>query len=162
MADISPAPSNPPQTGTKPVIVARGVRKHYGSIHAVDGVNLEVQEGELFGLIGHNGAGKSTMFKMMLGLIPVTSGEIRIDGAPGESDACHCGQCHRQSGHDVASVNVPQGASSGERRGAHHLVPFLRTRAPRLLFGLRLGPVPAPAAGPPSRKRVARKSSNSG
>lgn len=82
MADISPAPSNPPQTGTKPVIVARGVRKHYGSIHAVDGVNLEVQEGELFGLIGHNGAGKSTMFKMMLGLIPVTSGEIRIDGAP--------------------------------------------------------------------------------
>lgn len=82
MADISPAPSNPPQTGTKPVIVARGVRKHYGSIHAVDGVDLEVQEGELFGLIGHNGAGKSTMFKMMLGLIPVTSGEIRIDGAP--------------------------------------------------------------------------------
>lgn len=50
MADISPAPSNPPQTGTKPVIVARGVRKHYGSIHAVDGVDLEVQEGELFGL----------------------------------------------------------------------------------------------------------------
>ncbi|ENO75844.1 ABC transporter [Thauera sp. 63] len=64
------------------MIVARGVRKHYGSIHAVDGVDLEVQEGELFGLIGHNGAGKSTMFKMMLGLIPVTSGEIRIDGAP--------------------------------------------------------------------------------
>jgi len=64
------------------VIVARGVRKHYGPIHAVDGVDLEVRSGELFGLIGHNGAGKSTMFKMMLGLIPLTAGEIRIDGAP--------------------------------------------------------------------------------
>jgi len=63
------------------VIVARGVHKHYGSIHAVDGVDLEIHAGELFGLIGHNGAGKSTLFKMMLGLIPTTAGEIRIDGA---------------------------------------------------------------------------------
>jgi Cu-processing system ATP-binding protein len=63
------------------VIVARGVKKHYGIIHAVDGVDLDVQAGELFGLIGHNGAGKSTMFKLMLGLIPASAGEIRIDGA---------------------------------------------------------------------------------
>ncbi len=81
MADISPAPTKPSQPGHLPVIVARGVRKHYGSIHAVDGVDLDVREGELFGLIGHNGAGKSTMFKMMLGLIPATAGELRIDGA---------------------------------------------------------------------------------
>ena len=78
MADISPARSD----AGAPVIVARGVHKHYGPIHAVDGVDLEVHSGELFGLIGHNGAGKSTMFKMMLGLIPLTAGEIRIDGAP--------------------------------------------------------------------------------
>ena len=78
MADISPARSD----AGAPVIVARGVHKHYGPIHAVDGVDLEVRSGELFGLIGHNGAGKSTMFKMMLGLIPLTAGEIRINGAP--------------------------------------------------------------------------------
>ena len=78
MADISPAQND----AGAPVIVARGVHKHYGPIHAVDGVDLEVRSGELFGLIGHNGAGKSTMFKMMLGLIPLTAGEIRIDGAP--------------------------------------------------------------------------------
>ncbi len=78
MADTSPAQN---EAGA-PVIVARGVRKHYGTIHAVDGVDLEVRSGELFGLIGHNGAGKSTLFKMMLGLIPQTAGEIRIDGAP--------------------------------------------------------------------------------
>ena len=78
MADTSPAQND----AGAPVIVARGVRKHYGPIHAVDGVDLEIRSGELFGLIGHNGAGKSTMFKMMLGLIPQTAGEIRIDGAP--------------------------------------------------------------------------------
>ena len=77
MADISPM-----QTETEPaLIVARGVHKHYGPIRAVDGVDLDIRPGELFGLIGHNGAGKSTMFKMMLGLTPPTSGEIRIDGA---------------------------------------------------------------------------------
>jgi len=72
----------PMQTETKPaVIIARGVYKHYGPIHAVDGVDLDIRAGELFGLIGHNGAGKSTLFKMMLGLIPATAGEIRIDAA---------------------------------------------------------------------------------
>jgi len=77
VADISPM-----QTETEPaLIVARGVHKHYGPIRAVDGVDLDIRPGELFGLIGHNGAGKSTMFKMMLGLTPPTSGDIRIDGA---------------------------------------------------------------------------------
>ena len=59
----------------------RGVSKHYGALQAVDGVDLDIPPGEIFGLIGHNGAGKSTLFKMMLGLVPVTQGEIRIGGA---------------------------------------------------------------------------------
>ncbi len=59
----------------------RGVSKHYGALQAVDGVDLDVPPGEIFGLIGHNGAGKSTLFKMMLGLVPVTRGDIRIGGA---------------------------------------------------------------------------------
>ena len=63
-----------------PAIEVRGVSKHYGAIHAVDGVDLRVEAGEIFGLIGHNGAGKSTLFKMMLGLTPLSSGEILIDG----------------------------------------------------------------------------------
>nr|MDP2189869.1 ABC transporter ATP-binding protein [Rhodoferax sp.] len=63
-----------------PAIQARGVAKHYGTVHAVDGVDLSVQRGEIFGLIGRNGAGKSTLFKMMLGLIAPSAGEILIDG----------------------------------------------------------------------------------
>jgi len=58
------------------------VHKRYGAIDAVNGVDLVIGAGELFGLIGHNGAGKTTLFKMMLGLLPATSGEIRIGGQP--------------------------------------------------------------------------------
>lgn len=61
-------------------IQVRGVSKHYGALHAVDGVDLNVQRGEIFGLIGHNGAGKSTLFKMMLGLTEPSAGEILING----------------------------------------------------------------------------------
>jgi len=69
------------------VIEVRGAVKHFGETHAVDGVDLTVQTGELFGLIGHNGAGKTTLFKMMLGLLPVTRGEIHIDGQPVRGEA---------------------------------------------------------------------------
>ncbi len=62
-----------------PVIEVCAVSKRFGAVQAVDGVDLVVGRGELFGLIGHNGAGKSTLFKMMLGLLPTSSGEIRID-----------------------------------------------------------------------------------
>ena len=64
------------------VISARAVTKHYGAVRAVDGIDLDIRRGELFGLIGHNGAGNSTLFKMMLGLILSTSGDIFIDNAP--------------------------------------------------------------------------------
>ncbi len=57
----------------------RGARKSFGDIRAVDGVDLDIEKGEIFGLIGHNGAGKSTLFKMLLGLIPATSGEIMVN-----------------------------------------------------------------------------------
>lgn len=64
------------------IVEGRHVTRHFGAIRAVDGVDLDILAGELFGVIGHNGAGKSTLFKMMLGLLPLTSGEIRIDGEP--------------------------------------------------------------------------------
>jgi Cu-processing system ATP-binding protein len=75
-------PASLPNTDAPvPAIALRGVVKHYGSVHAVDGVDLEVPRGEVFGLIGRNGAGKSTLFKLMLGLVTASAGEIRIQGA---------------------------------------------------------------------------------
>lgn len=64
------------------LISVRGAVKHFGEVRAVDGIDLDIERGEIFGLIGHNGAGKSTLFKLMLGLMAPSSGEIRVDGAP--------------------------------------------------------------------------------
>jgi Cu-processing system ATP-binding protein len=62
------------------VIEVKDAFKYYGEVLAVDGVTITVHRGETLGLIGHNGAGKSTLFRMMLGLIPLSSGDIRING----------------------------------------------------------------------------------
>lgn len=71
----------------KNVIEISAVTKRFGEVNAVAGVDLEIREGEIFGLIGHNGAGKSTLFKMMLGLLPVSSGGISIHGRPIHGEA---------------------------------------------------------------------------
>lgn len=64
------------------VIEVKDAFKYYGEVLAVDGVTLTVHRGETLGLIGHNGAGKSTLFRMMLGLIPLSSGAMHINGTP--------------------------------------------------------------------------------
>jgi len=56
------------------------VQKYFGARPAVLGLNLEVKAGEIFGLLGHNGAGKSTAIGMMLGQVWPTEGEVRICG----------------------------------------------------------------------------------
>ena len=55
---------------------------HYGASAAVDGVSLEVNEGELVTLIGTNGAGKTTTLRAISGLVPLTQGSITFDGHP--------------------------------------------------------------------------------
>lgn len=56
------------------------IRKQFGTQHAVEHLDLEVKRGEIFGLLGHNGAGKSTAIGMMLGQVWPTGGEVRICG----------------------------------------------------------------------------------
>ncbi len=56
------------------------IRKQFGAQHAVEQLDLEVKRGEIFGLLGHNGAGKSTAIGMMLGQVWPTAGEVRICG----------------------------------------------------------------------------------
>ncbi len=63
-------------------LVARGLRKSYGSRTVVKDVSLEVQKGEVVGLLGPNGAGKTTSFYMIVGLVRCDAGEISIDGEP--------------------------------------------------------------------------------
>lgn len=66
-----------PQSGKK-VIQVNNIKRKFGNFYAVDGISFEVQQGEIFGLLGANGAGKSTTFRMLCGLLPISSGTIRV------------------------------------------------------------------------------------
>ena len=61
-------------------VEARGLVKRYGDLAAVDGVDLTVEAGDVYGYLGPNGAGKTTSLRMLLGLIRPTSGEARLFG----------------------------------------------------------------------------------
>src|SRR5213595_2586062 len=63
-----------------PPLEVRGLVKRYGSIVAVDDVDLTVDRGDVFGYLGPNGAGKTTSLRMMMGLIRPTAGEVRLFG----------------------------------------------------------------------------------
>jgi ABC-2 type transport system ATP-binding protein len=64
------------------VIVTRELTKRYGRTLAVDGVGLDVREGDRYGLLGPNGSGKTTLVRMLLGLVYATRGEIEVLGRP--------------------------------------------------------------------------------
>ena len=66
--------------GSEPVVRLKGLTKRFGSLTAVDQLDLEVIPGEVFGFLGPNGAGKSTTIGMMLGLIEPTAGSVEMFG----------------------------------------------------------------------------------
>ncbi|OOG47650.1 ABC transporter ATP-binding protein [Polaromonas sp. A23] len=63
-----------------PVLKVTGLKKAYGAIQAVGGVSFEVMPGEIFGVIGPNGSGKTTMFNSVLGQISPDAGSIELNG----------------------------------------------------------------------------------
>jgi putative ABC transport system ATP-binding protein len=69
---------------SEPIIQARDLRKVFRvgdvDVHALRGVNLQVQRGEFLTIIGHSGSGKSTLFNVIGGLTPPTSGTVTVDG----------------------------------------------------------------------------------
>jgi branched-chain amino acid transport system ATP-binding protein len=58
----------------------RDVAVHFGGLHALDGLSLAVEEGEVLGLIGPNGSGKSTAFNVITGVVKATAGSVILDG----------------------------------------------------------------------------------
>lgn len=71
------------------MIKLKGVTKSYKDFLAVNRLDLEVQEGEILGIIGHNGAGKSTTLKMIAGLISPTAGTIEVMGHDMATDSAY-------------------------------------------------------------------------
>ena len=68
------------QDDDRVAVRARGLVKEFGDFRAVDDVSLDVSSGEIFGLLGANGAGKTTVIKMLTGILRSTSGEARVAG----------------------------------------------------------------------------------
>ncbi len=68
-------------TNAPPVLQIQGLNSHYGPIHALHGIDIDVRQGQLVALVGANGAGKTTLLRAISGVQPVSGGSIRFDGA---------------------------------------------------------------------------------
>ena len=77
----------PSMVTTSPALVVRGLRKSYGQVRAVDGLDLEISAGECFGLLGPNGAGKTTTIEICEGLLDRDEGDLKLLGMTWENDA---------------------------------------------------------------------------
>ncbi|NOT59111.1 MAG: ABC transporter ATP-binding protein, partial [Acidobacteria bacterium] len=69
-----------PQHNADSAIQIRGLRKNYGTLEAVRGIDLEIRRGEIFGLIGPDGAGKTSVFQILGGVMAATAGEALVFG----------------------------------------------------------------------------------
>ncbi len=76
---VTAAAPRPAEPG-RPVIEVNDLQRRFGSFYAVKGVTFAVSRGEVFGLLGANGAGKSTTFRMLCGLLPASGGSLRVAG----------------------------------------------------------------------------------
>ncbi|WP_433876186.1 ATP-binding cassette domain-containing protein [Sinomonas atrocyanea] len=93
------------------VIQTVELHKHYGRVHALDGLDLEVARGEIHGFLGPNGAGKSTTLRVLLGLARATSGTARVFGKDPWSDAV---ELHRRVASIPGDVSIWPNLSGGE------------------------------------------------
>ncbi|GIH15562.1 ABC transporter ATP-binding protein [Rugosimonospora africana] len=80
-------------------------RRGSGRLRAVDGVRLHVGAGEVLGLVGESGSGKSTVARAVAGLVPVTSGEVRVAGV----DVAHASRHGRAGGRSMRAVRARMG-----------------------------------------------------
>jgi ABC-type multidrug transport system ATPase subunit len=116
------------------VIRTEGLTKRFGGLVAVDGLDLDVREGDLFGFLGPNGSGKTTTVRMLLGLVFATSGQIEVLGRPMPR---------------AAREVLPQVGSLVEGPAFY---PHLSGRANLSLFDAA-GPQPGPRPSPRERRR---------
>ncbi|MBF6441564.1 ABC transporter ATP-binding protein [Nocardia farcinica] len=93
------------------VIRIRDLRKTFGHVTALDGLDLEVAEGEIHGFLGPNGAGKSTTIRILLGILRATSGHAELLGRDPWTDAV---ELHRELAYVPGDVTLWPSLSGGE------------------------------------------------
>ncbi|MGX1806862.1 ABC transporter ATP-binding protein [Nocardia sp. NPDC055321] len=95
----------------QPAITVRDLHKHFGQVHALDGLDLEVDTGEVHGFLGPNGAGKSTTIRVLLGILARTSGTAEVLGRDPWTDAV---ALHRDIAYVPGDVTLWPSLSGGE------------------------------------------------
>ncbi|SET02743.1 ABC-2 type transport system ATP-binding protein [Oceanobacillus limi] len=93
------------------VLKVSNLTKEFGKFRALDGVNLEVKKGEVFGFIGPNGAGKSTTIRILLGILKATEGQAQIFGRDVWTDAV---EIHKKIAYVPGDVNLWPNLTGGE------------------------------------------------
>ena len=76
------SPEGGPDGRGDAILSVQGLRAGYGDIPVLRGVSMDLAENEVLGLLGHNGMGKSTLLKTLMGLLPATGGQIAFEGTP--------------------------------------------------------------------------------
>src|SRR5476651_439376 len=135
-------------TTTTAAVELRGLTKHFGSVQANAGVNLRVEPGTIHGVIGENGAGKSTAMKMLYGIFPPDAGEIFDNGkpctwnSPADAIAAGIGMVHQHfmlAGPYTALENIVLGAEPVGFGGPLGRVRFSEARKKILALSERYG-----------------------
>lgn len=93
------------------VLKTTDLTKKFGKFTALNGVNIEVNKGEVFGFIGPNGAGKSTTIRVLLGILKATDGEAKIFGMDAWKDAV---EIHKRIAYVPGDVNLWPNLTGGE------------------------------------------------
>jgi Cu-processing system ATP-binding protein len=107
---------------TSSIVSIKNVSKHYQDLAALDNISLKLAPGEVLGLFGHNGAGKTTMMKLILGVVAASQGEMKVFGADPKSQQAWQGR--RQIGY------LPENVSFYEQlTGAEVLSYFARLKS---------------------------------
>ncbi|MCG3172097.1 MAG: High-affinity branched-chain amino acid transport ATP-binding protein LivF [Myxococcota bacterium] len=126
-----------------------GLQVHYGAIHALKGIDLEVEAGQIVTLIGANGAGKSTTLRAISGMIPCSGGSVVFEGRNLKGLNAHeivrLGMSHVPEGRGVfphltveenlalgAYIRSDKGGVKQDRERALDLFPRLRERLPQV------------------------------
>ena len=96
---------------TDTVIDVRGLTKSFGRFHALDGLDLQVERGQVHGFLGPNGAGKSTTIRVLLGLLRADAGTVRLLGGDPWADVV---ALHRRLAYVPGDVSLWPGMTGGE------------------------------------------------
>ncbi len=91
---------------TEPIIIARGVEKYYGSFHALCGIDMEVQKGEVIVIFGPSGSGKSTFIRCINHLEDHQRGQIIVDGTELTNDMRNVEKIRMETGMVFQSFNL--------------------------------------------------------